>query len=55
MNTKRRASGLTDAEPSATIRAARVVAPGQVEVVAAPAPEAAAGQVQLRDRSTVFS
>ena len=64
MNTKRRASGLTDAEPSATIRAARVVAAGQVEVVAAPAPEAAAGQVQLKpelvticgsDLRTVFS
>ena len=64
MNTKRRASGLPYAELSAIIRAARVVAPGQVEVVAAPAPEAAAGQVQLNpelvticgsDLRTVFS
>jgi L-iditol 2-dehydrogenase len=33
---------------SATVRAARVVAPGQVELVTTPAPEPAAGQAQLR-------
>ena len=33
---------------STTVRAVRVVAPGQVEVVATPAPEASVGEAQLR-------
>lgn len=47
MNTVRRRDECL-AAPLATIRAARVTAPGRVEVVATPAPEPAAGQAQLR-------
>ena len=47
MNTVRRRDECL-AAPSATVRAARVIAPGQVEVVATPAPDPAAGQAQLR-------
>ena len=47
MNTVRRRDECP-AAPLAAMRAARVTAPGQVEVVAAPAPEPAAGQAQLR-------
>ena len=43
---RRRAECL--AAPLTSVRAARVVAPGQVEVVSTPAPEPAAGQAQLR-------
>ena len=47
MNTVRRRDECL-AAPLATMRAARVTAPGQVEVVSTPAPEPAAGQAQLR-------
>ena len=47
MNTARR-SDESLAAPLATVRAARVTAPGKVEVVSTPAPEPAAGQAQLR-------
>ena len=47
MNTVRRRDEC-HAAPLATMRAARVTAPGQVEVVSTPAPEPAAGQAQLR-------
>ncbi len=47
MNTVRRRDECL-AAPLATVRAARVTAPGQVEVIATPAPEPAAGQAQLR-------
>ena len=46
MNTVRRRDECL-AAPLATVRAARVVAPGQVEVVSTPAPEPAAGAAQL--------
>ena len=47
MNTVRRRDE-RHAAPLATVHAARVTAPGQVEVVATPAPAPAAGQAQLR-------
>ena len=47
MNTVRRRDECL-AAPLTSVRAARVVAPGQVEVVSTPAPEPAAGQAQLR-------
>lgn len=47
MNTVRRRDECHVA-PLAAMRAARVTAPGQVEVIATPAPEPAAGQAQLR-------
>ena len=47
MNTVRRRDECL-AAPFATVRAARVTAPGHVEVVSTPAPDPAAGQAQLR-------
>ena len=47
MNTVRRRDECL-AAPLTSVRAARVVAPGQVEVVSTPAPEPAAGQARLQ-------